>query len=69
VQPDGTTREYFSTVRSVPTFRRMPIEIDDRGGRRQTHEHVLSPEEISGSTAPTTYRRFEQLPPTTYVRN
>jgi hypothetical protein len=58
VQPDGTTREYFSAVRSVPTFRRMPIEIDDRGGRRQTQEHVLSPEEISGSTAPTTYRRY-----------
>jgi hypothetical protein len=58
VQPDGTTREYFSTVRSVPTFRRMPIEIDDRERRHQTQEHMLSPEEISGSTASTTYRRY-----------
>jgi hypothetical protein len=61
VQPDGTTREYFSAVRSAPTFRRMPIEIDDRERRRQTQEHILSPEEISGSTASTTYRRYAHV--------
>jgi hypothetical protein len=61
VQPDGTTREYLSTVRSVPTFRRMPIEIDDRERRRPTQEHILSAEEISGSTASTTYRRYAHM--------
>jgi hypothetical protein len=61
VRPNGTTREYFSTLRSVPTFRRMPIEIDDRERQGPTQEHMLSPEEISGSTASTTYRRYAHV--------
>ena len=58
VQPDGTIREYISAGRSIPTYRRVPTEASDGERPRQTQEHMLSTEEVSGSAAPTTYRRY-----------
>ena len=58
VQPDGNIREYVSGSSSVPTYRRMPIEVGEGERPRQTHEYVLSTDEISNSAVPTTYRRY-----------
>jgi hypothetical protein len=58
VQPDGTIREYVSAGRSVPTFRRVPVEVGEGDMYRRTQEYGLPAEGISGTTAPPTYRRY-----------
>jgi hypothetical protein len=61
VQPDGTIREYVSAGRSVPTYRRIPIEVGEGDRPRQTQEYMLSTGDISGPATPTTYRRYAHL--------
>jgi hypothetical protein len=58
VQPDGTIREYVSAGRSIPTYRRMPIEVGEGERPRQTQQYILSTDDIPRSAVPTTYRRY-----------
>lgn len=58
VQPDGTIKEYVSAGRSLPTYRRVPIEVGEGEHPRQTQEYLLSTGEISSPAAPRTYRRY-----------
>jgi hypothetical protein len=58
VQPDGSIKEYLSAGPSLPTYRRVPIEVGDGEYPRQTQEYLLSTGDISSPAAPRTYRRY-----------
>lgn len=58
VQPDGTIKEYVSAGRSIPTYRRVPIEVGEGEHPRQTQEYMLSTGETSSPATPRTYRRY-----------
>ena len=40
-QPDGAIREYVSAGRSLPMYRRMPIEVGEGEHPRRTQEYLL----------------------------
>ena len=61
VQPDGMIREYISAGRSVPTYRRVPIEVGEGEHPREPQRHILSAGEIAYSAAPSAYRRYALL--------
>jgi hypothetical protein len=58
MQPDGTIREYVSAGRSIPSSRRMPIEVGEGERPRQIQQYILSTDHIPRSAVPTTYRRY-----------